>query len=207
MTVRSSYKAPLKRRPADDRDAEIARLAGKLGDLTMTSDLLEAKIDRLVAALLPAGGRNGEPYRLALRPGPRARLGRPTSVDHPGHREHDGTIRTERVDEIPPTRSGSHGDPGSWPPRFAALERLRRAVRHGFGAFGEGVAAGIKLRHDPSRASPPESSRPGCRQRRMTGILASHGPVSCRDRIEARLAVQGNGCVERFSRVLGVDLR
>ena len=28
------------------------------------------------------------------------RLGRPASVDHPGPRAHDGTIRTERVDEM-----------------------------------------------------------------------------------------------------------
>ena len=41
-------EASLKTRPADDRDAEIARLKGKVGDLTMTNELLEAKIDRLV---------------------------------------------------------------------------------------------------------------------------------------------------------------
>ena len=40
-------EASLKTRPADDRDAEIARLKGKVGDLTMTNELLEAKIDRL----------------------------------------------------------------------------------------------------------------------------------------------------------------
>jgi len=31
----------------DDRDAEIARLKGRVGDLTMASELLEAKIDAL----------------------------------------------------------------------------------------------------------------------------------------------------------------
>jgi len=37
----------LKSRPTDDRDAEIARLERKVGDLTMSKELLEAKIDKL----------------------------------------------------------------------------------------------------------------------------------------------------------------
>jgi cell division protein FtsB len=40
-------KASLKSRPIDDRDAEIARLERKVGDLTMSKELLEAKIDKL----------------------------------------------------------------------------------------------------------------------------------------------------------------
>ena len=40
-------EASLKTRPADDRDVEIARLKGKVGDLTMSNELLEAKIGRL----------------------------------------------------------------------------------------------------------------------------------------------------------------
>jgi hypothetical protein len=40
-------EASLKIRPADDRDAEIARLKGKVGDLTMANELLEAKIEKL----------------------------------------------------------------------------------------------------------------------------------------------------------------
>ncbi len=40
-------EASLKTRPADDRDAEIARLKGKVGDLAMANELLEAKIERL----------------------------------------------------------------------------------------------------------------------------------------------------------------
>jgi hypothetical protein len=39
----------LKTRPADDRDAEITRLKGKVGDLTMANELLEAKIEKLEA--------------------------------------------------------------------------------------------------------------------------------------------------------------
>jgi len=40
-------EASLKTRPADDRDAEIARLKGKVGDLTMANELLEVKIEKL----------------------------------------------------------------------------------------------------------------------------------------------------------------
>ena len=40
----------LKSRPADARDAGIGRLKEKVGDLTMTTELLEAKIERLETA-------------------------------------------------------------------------------------------------------------------------------------------------------------
>ena len=40
-------EASLKSRPADARDAEIGRLQAKVGELTMTTELLEAKIGRL----------------------------------------------------------------------------------------------------------------------------------------------------------------
>jgi transposase-like protein len=40
-------EASLRSRPADARDAEIGRLQAKVGELTMTTELLEAKIERL----------------------------------------------------------------------------------------------------------------------------------------------------------------
>ena len=43
-------EASLRSRPADARDAEIGRLKEKVGDLTMGTELLEAKIERLEAA-------------------------------------------------------------------------------------------------------------------------------------------------------------
>ena len=43
-------EASLRSRPADARDAEIGRLKEKVGDLTMTTELLEAKIERLETA-------------------------------------------------------------------------------------------------------------------------------------------------------------
>ena len=42
-------EAALKSRPADAREAEIDRLQAKVGELTMTTELLEAKIERLEA--------------------------------------------------------------------------------------------------------------------------------------------------------------
>ena len=40
-------EASLKSRPPDARDAEIGRLQAKVGELTMTAELLEAKIEGL----------------------------------------------------------------------------------------------------------------------------------------------------------------
>ena len=42
-------EAALKSRPADARDAEIDRLQAKVGELTMTTELLEAKVESLEA--------------------------------------------------------------------------------------------------------------------------------------------------------------
>jgi putative transposase len=97
-----------------------------------------------------------------LAPG---RVGRPH-----GPKAHDGTIRTERVDEmwgtdLTATLTGEgqaaifitvdHASTeclgihaASRATRFEALEPLRQGVRTCFGAFAEGIAAGLKVRHD-----------------------------------------------------------
>jgi len=68
-------EASLKARPADGRDLENARLKAKVGELTMATELLEAKIERLptprsklrgdpearAGALWPRGGRDPHP--------------------------------------------------------------------------------------------------------------------------------------------------
>src|SRR3990170_2953279 len=89
------------------------------------------------------------------------RVGRPH-----GPRAHDGTIRTERVDamwgtDLPSTLVGegqasifvtvdhcSTECLGIHAARFEALEPLRQGVRAAFGAFAEGIASGLTLRHD-----------------------------------------------------------
>src|SRR3954464_6737057 len=45
--VLAGGEASLQSRPADARNAEIDRLQAKVGELTMTTELLEAKIERL----------------------------------------------------------------------------------------------------------------------------------------------------------------
>src|SRR5687767_4664902 len=63
-------EASLKSRPADARDAEIDRLQAKVGELTMATELLEAKIERLEGhrplarqrpRSTPRGGPRGDP--------------------------------------------------------------------------------------------------------------------------------------------------
>jgi hypothetical protein len=58
-------EASLRTRPADDRDVEITRLKGKVGELTMNNELREAKIDRLPT---PRSALRGGPgWRAAWR--------------------------------------------------------------------------------------------------------------------------------------------
>jgi transposase len=51
-------EASLRSRPADARDLEIGRLQAKVGELTMTTELLEAKIERLETHRPLAGRRS-----------------------------------------------------------------------------------------------------------------------------------------------------
>jgi len=51
-------EASLKSRPADVRDLEIGRQQAKVGELTMTTELLEAKIERLKTHRPLAGRRS-----------------------------------------------------------------------------------------------------------------------------------------------------
>ena len=122
------------------------------------------------------------------------RVGRPH-----GPRAHDGTIRTGRVDQmwgtdLTATLTGEgqasifvtvdHASTeclgihaARRATRFEALEPLRQGVRACFGAFAEGIASGLKLRHDhgsqfvaddyqreiassASRARPPSCASP-----------------------------------------------
>jgi hypothetical protein len=60
--------ASLKSRARDDRDATIARLRTKVGELTMDAELLHARIERLEAGAHPmAAGCHGGPGRIVSR--------------------------------------------------------------------------------------------------------------------------------------------
>jgi transposase InsO family protein len=143
-----------------------------------------------------------------LAPG---RVGRPH-----GPRAHDGTIRTERVDamwgtDLTSTMTGE-GQASIFvtvdhcstecvgihaarrATRFEALEPLRQGVRACFGAFAEGVAGGLELRHDHGSQFVADDYQ---RELAFLGIASS--PAFVRE-------PEGNGCVERFIRTLKENL-
>jgi putative transposase len=139
------------------------------------------------------------------------RVGRPH-----GPRGHDGTIRTERVDtmwgsDLTSTMTdegqasifvtvdhcstecvGIHAARRAT--RFEALEPLRQGVRACFGAFAEGIADGLKLRHDHGSQFVADDYQD---ELDFLGIESS--PAFVRE-------PEGNGCVERFIRTLKENL-
>jgi putative transposase len=139
------------------------------------------------------------------------RAGRPH-----GSRAHDGTITTERVDMMWGTDLtsvmtgeghaavfvavdhcsaecvGLHASHRA--DRFEALEPLRQAVRERFGAFAKNVAAGLQLRHDHGSQYVSHDFQA---EIRFLGIQSS--PAFVRE-------PEGNGCAERFIRVLKENL-
>jgi putative transposase len=139
------------------------------------------------------------------------RVGRPH-----GPKAHDGTIRTERVDEmwgtdLTSTMTGEgqasifvtvdHASTecvgihaARRATRFEALEPLRQAVRFAFGTFGQGSAGGLKLRHDHGSQFVADDFQ---REVAFLGIASS--PAFVRE-------PEGNGCVERFIRTLKENL-
>jgi putative transposase len=78
--------------------------------------------------------------------------------------------------------------------RFEALEPIRQGVRRCFGAFGEGIASGLALRHDHGSQYVSHDFQ---RELRFLGIESS--PAFVR-------APEGNGCAERFIRTLKENL-
>lgn len=134
-----------------------------------------------------------------------------------GPRNHDGTITTDRPDEmwgIDATSTvtveegkatifiavdhctaecvGIHAAKEGT--RFHALEPLRQGVREHFGAFGEGVAAGLKLRHDHGSQFISDVFQD---EVRFLGIESSPSYVR---------SPEGNGCIERLIRTLKEQL-
>jgi len=139
------------------------------------------------------------------------RVGRPH-----GSRAHDGTITTERVDmrwgtDLTSVMTGEgqtavfiavdhcsaecvgiHASRSA--DRFEALEPVRQAVREHFGGFAKGAAAGLQLRHDHGSQHVSHDFQA---EIRFLGIQSS--PAFVRE-------PEGNGCAERFVRVLKENL-
>ena len=139
------------------------------------------------------------------------RAGRPH-----GSRTHDGTITTERVDVMWGTDLtsvmtgegqaavfiaidhcsaecvGIHASRRA--DRFEALEPVRQAVRERFGGFAQGVAAGLQLRHDHGSQYVSHNF-----QTELRFLAIQSSPAFVRE-------PEGNGCSERFVRVLKENL-
>lgn len=139
------------------------------------------------------------------------RAGRPH-----GSKAHDGTITTERVDTMWGTDLtsvitgegqaavfitvdhcstecvGIHASRSAG--RFQALEPVKQAVHQCHSGFAKGIAAGLRLRHDHGSQYVSHHFQS---EIRFLGIESS--PAFVRE-------PEGNGCAERFIRVLKENL-
>jgi putative transposase len=133
-----------------------------------------------------------------------------------GPKAHDGTIRTERVDEMwgsdltsTLTAEGQASifvtvdhcsaecigiHAARRATRFEALEPIRQGVRACFGAFGEGVASGLRVRHDHGSQFVADDF-----QAELAFLGIEPSPAFVRE-------PEGNGCAERFIRTLKENL-
>ncbi len=221
-------RATVYRRRQQGRALPTARKRpGPLGP--MADDVLVMEIERL----LKSSPFHGEGYRKVwarlrfdgIRTSPRRvlrlmrehrllahqRVGKPR-----GSKAHDGTIITERVDEMWGTDmtavmtgegqaavfiavdhcsaecTGIHASRNA--NRFEALEPVKQAVRERFGAFAEGIATGLKLRHDHGSQYVSHDF-----QNEIAFLGIESSPAFVRE-------PEGNGCAERFIRTLKENL-
>jgi transposase InsO family protein len=140
------------------------------------------------------------------------RVGRPH-----GPKAHDGTITTERPDQMWGTDMtttvttdegqvcvfiavdhctaeciGIHASKSG--NRFEALEPIRQGVREYFGGFERGIAASLSIRHDHGSAYMSDDF-----QRELTFLGMTSSPSFVRE-------PEGNGVAERFIRTLKENL-
>ncbi len=139
------------------------------------------------------------------------RVGKPR-----GSKAHDGTIITERVDEMWGTDmtavmtgegqaavfiavdhcsaecTGIHASRNA--NRFEALEPVKQAVRECFGAFAKNIATGLKLRHDHGSQYVSHDF-----QKEIAFLGLKSSPAFVRE-------PECNGCAERFIRTLKENL-
>jgi putative transposase len=206
---------PPRRRPGPVGPMPDAALVAAIRDLLAESPFHGEGHRKVWARLRFAGIRTSR--RRVLRLMREHDLLAPSRVGRPhGPKAHDGTIRTERVDEmwgtdLTSTLTGEgqasifvtvdHGSTecvgihaARRATRFEALEPLRQGVRVCFGAFAEGIASGLALRHDHGSQFVADDFQ---RELAFLGIASS--PAFVRE-------PEGNGCVERFIRTLKENL-
>jgi putative transposase len=204
-----------RRKPGPQGARSDEDLAGEIRQLLQASPFHGEGYRKLWARLRFAGIRTSRRrvLRLMREHGLLAhqRAGRPR-----GARAHDGTITTERVDlmwgtDLTSVTTGEgqaavfiavdHGSAecvgvhaSRSADRFEALEPIRQAVRERFGAFAKGIAHGLALRHDHGSQYVSHHFQA---EVRFLGLASS--PAFVRE-------PQGNGCAERFIRVLKENL-
>jgi putative transposase len=204
-----------RRRPGPQGAMSDAALAERIRDLLADSPF-HGEGYRKVWARLRFSGARTSPCRV-LRVMREHRLLAHQRPGAPrGPRAHDGTITTERIDEMWGTDLttvmtgegaaavfvavdhcsaecvGIHASAQAT--RHEALEPIRQAVRQSFGAVGQGVARGLSIRHDHGSQY---VSRDFQAELRFLGATSS--PAFVR-------APEGNGCAERFIRTLKENL-
>ena len=186
--------ASLKSRARDDRDETIARLRTKVGELTMDTELLHAKIERLEAGAHPiAAGCHGGPGVAVplLRRGGRS----------------------------PPHAAGCVGAPAAMSTVISIATRRRYGVARICRVWGV-ARAGVYRRRGATEAAPAPRRRPGplgpmpdaALVEAIRQVLTDSpfhgegyrkvppgpaGPVPSGNRIDRLLTIDGRGCVMR----------
>ncbi|WHZ20984.1 MAG: Mobile element protein [Nitrospira sp.] len=182
----------------------------------VTSPFLGEGHRKVWARLRARGIRTSKPRVLRLRR--QANLLAPSRVPRVvGPRGHDGTITTERPNQMWGTDAtstvtveagavtvfvgvehctleGSGIHAAKRATRFEALEPIRQGVRQQFGAVAAGIATGVQVRHDHGRQYMSDEFQT---ELRFLGITSS--PAFVR-------APEGNGGAERFIRTLKEQL-
>jgi len=176
----------------------------------------ERRAERKVWARLRVAGIRTSPRRVLRVMRENALLAHQRVGAARGPRAHDGTITTQKVDEMWGTDLtsvmtgegaaavfvavdhcsaecvGIHASARAT--RHEALEPIRQAVRGAFGAIGQSVAAGLSIRHDHG-----SQYMSGDFQKELRFFGATSSPAFVR-------APEGNGCAERFIRTLKENL-
>src|ERR671938_141381 len=172
---------------------------------------------RKVWARLRHGGLRTSPRRV-LRLMRTHQLLAPSRQGHPhGPKAHDGTIIPAQVDtlwgtDMTATYTRQDGQvaifiavdhysaecvgihAATQGTRFEALEPIRQGIRTAFGAFEQGIAQGLALRHDHGSQYMSQVF-----QEELTFLGITSSPAFVRE-------PEGNGCAERFIRTLKENL-
>jgi putative transposase len=203
------------RRPGPSGPMPDDALVGAIRQLLVDSPFHGEGYRKVWARLRFKGVRTSKRRVLRLMPAHQLLAPQRAGRAH-GPRAHDGTITTERVDEMWGTDLTSvvtnegvasifvavdHGSTecvglhaARRATRFEALEPLRQGIRESFGAFTGGVAQGLKLRHDHGSQFVADDF-----QAEIAFLGIESSPAFVRE-------PQGNGCAERFIRTLKENL-